>query len=123
MAMRTVLNPTALLSITLLVTAGIGMDAVAAGRTYVPKNEDTTPKMETCRLKKSTQVEGNTQCQYRRQTGGKDVFLPSKCRMLPANGNFSASARNRRTADITASRLSLSHIAPKSGTICHQAVS
>jgi len=75
MTMRTVLNPTALLSITLLVTAGIGMDAMAAGRTYVPKNEDTTPKMETCRLKKSTQVEGNTQCQYRRQTGGKDVFL------------------------------------------------
>jgi len=51
-------------------------DAVlAAGRTYVPQNEEQTPKLETCRLKKSTQVDGNTQCQYKRQSRGKDVFM------------------------------------------------
>ena len=53
----------------------IGDMALSAGRTYVPQNEDDTPKMETCRLKKSTQVDGNTQCQYKRQSRGKDVFL------------------------------------------------
>ena len=55
---------------TLMVT-----DAMAAGRTYKPHNEENSPKFELCRLKKRDYVDGGTNCIYGRQTGGKDVVI------------------------------------------------
>ena len=50
-------------------------DAMAAGRTYKPQNDDNLPKFELCRLKKRVYIEGGTNCIYARQTGGKDVVI------------------------------------------------
>ena len=50
-------------------------DAMAAGRTYKPQNEDNSPKFELCRLKKRDYIDGGTNCIYGRQTGGKDVVI------------------------------------------------
>ena len=49
--------------------------AFAAGRTYKPMVEDTTPQMELCRLKKREYTDGGTNCIYARQTGGKDALI------------------------------------------------
>jgi len=51
-------------------------EAMAAGRTYKPQNEDGSPKFELCRLKKRDYIDGGgTNCIYARQTGGKDVVI------------------------------------------------
>ena len=49
--------------------------AIAAGRTYQPKNEDNRPKMELCRLRRREYVDGGTNCVYKRQSGGVDAVI------------------------------------------------
>ncbi len=49
--------------------------ALAAGRTYKPKNEDTRVKRELCRLRRREYADGGTNCIYARQSGGKDAVI------------------------------------------------
>jgi hypothetical protein len=49
--------------------------AIAAGRTYKSQNEDDSPKLELCRLRRREYADGGTNCIYRRQSGGKDAVI------------------------------------------------
>ncbi len=63
-------------------------DAMAAGRTYKPQNEDNSPKFELCRLKKRDYIDGGTNCIYARQTGGKDVVIKEDGKKLRCQPSF-----------------------------------
>ena len=58
-----------------LVTTTLAGRACAAGRTYKSQNEDETPKLELCRLRRREYVDGGTNCFYKRQSGGKDALI------------------------------------------------
>ena len=49
--------------------------ALAAGRTYKPQNEDDSPRLEKCRLRRREYADGGTNCIYKRQSGGKDAVI------------------------------------------------
>ena len=58
-----------------LLTMALAGRAGAAGRTYKSQNEDDSPKLELCRLRRTEYVDGSTNCFYRRQSGGKDALI------------------------------------------------
>ena len=58
-----------------LLTMALAGRAVAAGRTYKSQNEDDSPKLELCRLRRTEYVDGGTNCFYKRQSGGKDALI------------------------------------------------
>ena len=53
----------------------VAPSALAAGRTYKPKNEDDRPQLELCRLRRREYEDGGTNCIYARQSGGKDAVI------------------------------------------------
>ena len=58
-----------------LLTTALTGRAGAAGRTYKSQNEDDSPKLELCRLRRTEYVDGGTNCFYKRQSGGKDALI------------------------------------------------
>ena len=58
-----------------LLTTALAGRAGAAGRTYKSQNEDDSPKLELCRLRRTEYVDGGTNCFYKRQGGGKDALI------------------------------------------------
>ncbi len=60
-----------------LLSPALSAPTFAAGRTYVPQNQDDEPKVkyETCRLKKAIREDGKTLCVYKRQSRGNDVVI------------------------------------------------
>ena len=57
------------------ITSLMAPPALAAGRTYKSKNEDDSPKLELCRLRRREYADGGTNCIYARQSGGKDAVI------------------------------------------------
>jgi hypothetical protein len=57
------------------VTSLVAPPVLAAGRTYQPRNEDDSPKLELCRLRRREYADGGTNCIYARQSGGKDAVI------------------------------------------------
>ena len=84
---KTASTPLTLTALVMIAATNLGT-AHAAGRTYVPKTEDNSPRLETCRLKATKQVEGNTQCRYKRQSRGKDVFMTIEIPNAPCQAEF-----------------------------------